>query len=148
MRTAYKAIFILWFAACLAFAGFSPADADVAVRITGDYGHLIELRTDGGGYLLAGTLFTCDGEPFGVEGAALALNDTVFAGLSGKVRAIKANDSCYVDQFILGVHGGVLRRWVEAGGDAMLAIKGARYPMRFAVPPSVRAKIAEAFSWK
>jgi hypothetical protein len=149
MRTLQKTFIVLLLAVAFAVAtGFLVANADtMRVRITGDYDHIIELQTDGVDYSLAGTLFTCDGGPFGVEGAALVLSDTVFARLSGRVRVMQTSDSCYIDQFILGVHGGVLRRWVEADGDALLAIKGARYPIRFVVPPSVRAKIAEAFGW-
>ncbi len=143
MKKTCKALLI----ACAAVACFSLANADTAVRVTGDYDHVIEMRFDGTDYTLTGTLFTCDGSPFGVEGAELVLADTVFAGLSGKVRAMRTVDSCHVDQFVLGVHGGVLRRWVESDGDATLAIRGARYPMRFVVPASVRAKVAEAFGW-
>jgi len=152
MRTLRRILIALLLAIAFAvIAGFLVANANVGVgvRITGNYAHILNVECVDGSYALTGMLFTCDSVPFDIRGVTLRLDDTVFAKLGGRSlsRPMDSDSICYAEQFVSPVHGGVLRRWINAKGKAVMVVRGVRYAMRFVIPAQVRAKIKAVF-WK
>lgn len=158
MKILRKMLLVLWWIACAAFMSLlfvAVLHADVnpiRIRVTGGFAHVVEVqRFADGGHALTGALFTCDSAAFDVRGVTLRLADTVYARLPGRSRShlrTDGTDTCHVEQFAACVHGGVLRRWMEAKGVGSITFRGGRYAMKFVVPARVRTEVAAIFGWK
>jgi hypothetical protein len=114
-------------------------------------GYTVDAYVDStGSFYLFGYLGHCDTVDFDIQGAVLrydsSLVDVSIHGNKTIIRSEK-HPPCRTEMFRFGVHGGVLRKWLESDGEISFVLFGERYGVKFIVPEGVRTLALKVFGW-
>lgn len=85
-------------------------------------------------YMFVGLLVKCD-SAFNVKSLTIGSVTDISATQGTRATVLRYNrqmsDSCTIEMFTFGIHGGALRRQIEAEGDCLITLHGRDFHLNF-----------------